>query len=85
VRCRLEITREGFGRLEDFFADSILKADMGIVDVYWAEKLEIADELERVRQEREDQLADLQRRFKLIREKMGAPAPAAAPAAEDRP
>ncbi|MEQ1502945.1 MAG: tetratricopeptide repeat protein [Myxococcota bacterium] len=67
----LEITRQGFGRLEDFFADSILKADMGIVDVFWAEKLEIADELDRVREERELQLAELERRFKLIREKMG--------------
>lgn len=67
----LEITRQGFGRLEDFFADSILKADMGIVDVYWAQKLEVADELQRVREERELQLAELEKRFKLIREKMG--------------
>lgn len=69
----LDITREGFGRLEDFFADSILKADMGIVDVFWAEQLEISDELDRVRKERELQMAELQRRFKLIREKMGDP------------
>jgi hypothetical protein len=69
----LDITREGFGRLEDFFADSVVKADMGIVDVFWAEKLEIDDELERVRTERELQLADLEKRFQLIREKMGEP------------
>lgn len=69
----LEITREGFGRLEDFFADSILKADMGIVDVYWAQKLEVADELQRIREERELQMAELEKRFRLIREKMGEP------------
>jgi tetratricopeptide (TPR) repeat protein len=67
----LAITREGFGRLEDFFAGSILKADMGIVDVFWAEQLEIADELDRMRKEREAQMTELERRFTLIREKMG--------------
>lgn len=72
-RVSLALTREGFGRLEDFFAESVLKADMGIVDVYWAQKLEIGDELVRVREEKEDQLEDLERRFDLIRAKMGTP------------
>ena len=67
----LQLTRGGFGRLEDFFANSILNADMGVVDVYWAQKLEVADELQRVREEKDDLVADLERRFKLIREKMG--------------
>ena len=67
----LDITRKGFGRLEDFFAGSILKADMGIVDVFWAEQLEIADELDRMRKERNAQMGELKRRFTLIREKMG--------------
>lgn len=69
----LDLTRKGFGRLEDFFTDSVVKADMGIVDVFWAEKMEIADELERVRNERELQMAELEQRFELIREKMGEP------------
>ncbi|MBX2800295.1 MAG: tetratricopeptide repeat protein [Myxococcales bacterium] len=67
----LQLTRGGFGRLEDFFANSILNADMGVVDVYWAQKLEVADELQRVREEKDELVADLERRFKLIREKMG--------------
>ena len=46
---------------------------MGIVDVYWSEQLEIADELDRMRKEREQQMAELERRFTLIREKMGEP------------
>ena len=67
----LQLTREGFGRLEDFFAESVLKADMGIVDVYWAQKLEVADEIERVKTEKDALLTELQQRFKLIRQKIG--------------
>jgi len=67
----LRLTRQGFGRLEDFFADSVLKADTGIVDVYWAQKLEVADEIERVKEEKTALLIDLQQRFKLIRQKIG--------------
>lgn len=67
----LQLTRDGFGRLEDFFAESVLKADMGIVDVYWAQKLEVADEIERVKNEKDALLTELQQRFKLIRQKIG--------------
>jgi len=67
----LDITRHGFGRLEDFFSDSVVKADMGVVDVFWAQKLETADELDRVRTEREQQMDELERRFSLILENMG--------------
>lgn len=67
----LDLTRSGFGRLEDFFADAVMKADMGIVDAFWARKLDVDQELERVRQEREAQLLHLEERFRLIREKMG--------------
>jgi len=67
----LRLTRTGFGRLEDFFAQSVLKADTGIVDVYWAQKLEVADEIERVKKEKDALLTDLQQRFKLIRQKIG--------------
>ena len=66
----VELTREGFGRLEDFFADSVLKADMGIIDVYWAQKLETDDEMERVKIERQSLLIELDRRFELIRLKI---------------
>lgn len=65
------LTRAGFGRLEDFFADSVLKADMGIVDVYWAQKLETSDEITRVKERKAEFLADLERRFELIKQKMG--------------
>ena len=67
----LELTRDGFGRLEDFFAESVLKADMGIIDVYWAQKLATIDEIDRIKAEKEQLLTELQRRFALIRDKMG--------------
>ncbi len=69
-RVAVALTREGFERMESFFAESVLKADTGIVDVYWARKLELADERERVQQERNDLVAELNRRFELIRQKM---------------
>ncbi len=67
----LALTREGFGRLQDFFAEAVLNADMGIVDVFWAQKLEVSDELTRVKEEKEALTAELDRRFGLIRDKMG--------------
>lgn len=66
-----DVTRAGFGRLEDFFGGSVLKADMGIVDVYWSQKLETDDELLAVREDKDAALADLDRRFEIIREKLG--------------
>ena len=67
----LKLTRDGFGRLEDFFSASVLKADTGIVDVFWAQKLEVADELQRVKAEKDQLVSDLEQRFRFIREKMG--------------
>jgi len=69
-KVSIDLTRAGFGRLEDFFADSVLKADMGIIDVYWAQKLETSDEMDRILLERQDLLAELERRFELIRLKI---------------
>ena len=66
----VNLTKSGFGRLEDFFAQSVLKADMGIVDVYWAQKLEVADQKERVKEEKQELLEDLDRRFRIIKQKL---------------
>jgi hypothetical protein len=64
------LTKDGFGRLEDFFAESVLKADMGIVDVFWSQKLEVSDEIVRVKEEKSELLSELERRFSLIRQKL---------------
>ncbi|MBN2800132.1 MAG: tetratricopeptide repeat protein [Deltaproteobacteria bacterium] len=69
-RVAVHLTRAGFGRLEDFFADSVLRADMGIVDAYWQQKVGVADERLDVAMEREALQADLERRFTIIRQKM---------------
>ncbi|MCB9671749.1 MAG: tetratricopeptide repeat protein [Alphaproteobacteria bacterium] len=69
-KLAVSLTRSGFARMEDFFADSVLKAEMGIIDVYWARKLEIADQRERIQDERNMLVAELERRFAIIRQKM---------------
>ncbi len=65
------LTREGFGRLEDLFGRSVLAADTGIVDVYWGEKIQTVDSKEELQLQKVDVLADIDRRFDLIRQKMG--------------
>lgn len=69
-RVSVDLTRAGFGRLEDFFAESLLRADVGIIDVYWAQKIEISEEKERVLNERLMLKEEIQRRFDLIEQKM---------------
>ena len=51
-------------------SESVLKADMGVVDVYWAEKLEVADQKSKVQQEKAALMSDLEARFNLIRQKL---------------
>jgi hypothetical protein len=66
----IALTRSGFGRLEDFFAASVLRADVGIVDVYWAQKVEVSDEKTRVIEERNALRDQISRRFELIEQKL---------------
>jgi len=65
-----DVTRAGFGRLEVFFAESLLSADMGIVDVYWSQKVQVADRTETVTEEKNRLLGDLERRFSMLRQKL---------------
>lgn len=69
-RVSEDLTRSGFGRLEDFFADSVLRADVGIVDVYWAQKVAVSDEKTRVIEERNALRDQISRRFDLIEQKL---------------
>ncbi|TVQ92809.1 MAG: hypothetical protein EA397_06565 [Deltaproteobacteria bacterium] len=64
------LTRSGFGRLEDFFAQSILRADVGIVDVYWARKIDISEERNRLVEERNGLRRRVLDRFELIEQKL---------------
>ena len=66
----VNLTRAGFRRLEDFFGDSVMRADMGLVDVAWSKKMDIADEKKRVSRDKAELLDDLGRRFDLIKQKL---------------
>jgi hypothetical protein len=64
------ITQDEFGRLKEQFADTIMRADVGIVDVYWIRKTAVSDEALRLRQEQADRLDDLDRRFQVLNQKL---------------
>lgn len=69
-RVSVELTRSGFGRLEDFFAQSVLRADVGVVDVFWAQKVEVSDEKRRVLDERNRLQQRIRDRFDQIEQKL---------------
>ena len=71
-------TRRGLERLAGMFDRSVLDADMGAVDVHWAQKLDVAREIERLREERRQMLETIGQRFDTIEQKIGgAPTPEA--------
>ena len=66
----VDATRAGFGDLTDFFNESVMKADMGIVDVYWLRKVEVSDRIEELNEERVELMKELDRRFEAIHAKL---------------
>lgn len=69
-RVSAATTRAGFGRLEDFFGESVMRADLGVIDVYWSQKVALADQQELVVEEKKRVLDELDQRFELIRQKL---------------
>jgi hypothetical protein len=65
-----DVTRERLAYLGSALEDTILEADMGIVDVYWLRKSEVVDERTRLKEERADRLQELDTRFGVIRQKL---------------
>ncbi|MBA2321333.1 MAG: tetratricopeptide repeat protein [Deltaproteobacteria bacterium] len=65
------LTRQGFGRLEDLFGESVLNADMGIVDVFWEKKSETDDRKQELLRAKIQVLDDIDSRFELIRQSSG--------------
>jgi hypothetical protein len=47
-----------------------MRADVGLVDVYWIRKTAVSDEALRLRQEQADRLDDLDRRFQVLNQKL---------------
>lgn len=70
ARVAAAVTRTGFGLLEDELYETIMRADRGIVDVYWLRKTEVADEKRRLATERAKRLQELDARFGLINQKL---------------
>jgi len=63
-----EIARAGFQDLADHFEETLLQADIGVVDVYWLRKVAVTDEREEVQKDREVLLRELNDRFRIIRQ-----------------
>jgi TolA-binding protein/predicted nucleic acid-binding Zn-ribbon protein len=64
------LVRENFERLEQSFAESVLGAEQGLVNVAWSQWVEITDERERVSSERYAVITELERRFEYLSQKM---------------
>ena len=65
------VTQKGFSELEEVFSDQIMRADIGIVDVYWNEKKLISEEIELLRLTKEEREKAQKARFDRIRRAMG--------------
>jgi tetratricopeptide (TPR) repeat protein len=66
----VDITRASLDELEGRLYDTILEADMGIVDVYWLRKSEVVDRRTELKSERTDRISEMEARFALIRQKL---------------
>lgn len=67
-RLSSEVAQVGFQHLSDEFAQTLLQADVGIVDVYWLRKVSVTDDREGVQRDREALLRELNDRFRIIRQ-----------------
>jgi len=66
----VQITRVGFRRLESFFAGSVVRADVGVVDVYWSQVVEVSEQRGAVLTEKNRLVKELDDRFEYLRQKM---------------
>lgn len=66
-----EVTRQGFANLQDVFGDQIMRADMGIVDVYWNEKNVVSDEIKELQATQKAREEALRARFDRLEQALG--------------
>jgi len=66
----IDATRSGFEELTQFFNESVMKADLGIVDVYWMRKVEVSKRIGALNKERQELEDELKRRFEAIDAKL---------------
>ena len=67
-RLSSEVAQVSFQHLADEFSQTLLQADVGIVDVYWLRKVTVTDDREGVQRDREALLRELNDRFRIIRQ-----------------
>ncbi|MCB9779140.1 MAG: tetratricopeptide repeat protein [Alphaproteobacteria bacterium] len=65
-----EIAQVGFSTLEADIEDTVMEADLGIVDVSWLDKTESSDEIERLSKERAKSMQEMEDRFRIIEQKL---------------
>ncbi|RME25121.1 MAG: hypothetical protein D6798_09655 [Deltaproteobacteria bacterium] len=74
-----DIALAGFDRLQSEINETVEAADLGIVDIYWLDKTDVSDEIERLGKERAARLQALDDRFRIVRQKLqGSAEPGAA-------
>jgi tetratricopeptide (TPR) repeat protein len=67
----VELSRDGFLAMSDFFGDALLRADTGVIDVHWSELLVTVDDIERNQKERNAFVAALEERYEHVRTRVG--------------
>jgi TolA-binding protein len=67
----VDVTKAGFAALEEVFGKQILRADIGIVDVYWNEKNLISEEIEKLINTKTERKEALDARFDRLDQVMG--------------
>jgi tetratricopeptide (TPR) repeat protein len=65
------IVRTNLERLAGRFGESVLGADMGVVNVFWSQLVDTADKVEAVKSERSAALQELERRYGYLESKAG--------------
>jgi tetratricopeptide (TPR) repeat protein len=70
ARVASVLVRDNFRRLQAQFAESVLGADMGIVNVHWSQWVAADREHKRLASERSAVVAELERRFAFLQQKL---------------
>lgn len=64
------LVQDNFRRLEAQFAESVLGAEKGIVNVYWSQWVAVGEERTRLTSQRNAIVVELERRFALLQQKL---------------
>lgn len=65
-----QLVRDNFLRLENIFEESVLGADMGMVNVHWSQWVATGERRRRLADDRDTFLKELERRFAYLKQKL---------------